>query len=477
MERLDLKFRAEPNPPPRLAARGWWLWCLVGLVIGLGSWWLGRRYLARRLSDQLATAQSPSEAFLALEGLLMLDASATLEIVRGLQHPNPQIARTAYRTLDAQITGWQQLEASTAITRMRSLAQRLNELPETTPPDNIMLASSLASRIFTICLELDDPKLAPVMTLCENVFQRIGQKSLAAAQASAAADQELVDLENQINSLRPPPPLDPAPSLPATNATTASINFGDESSDSLRDVDARPDEALRDPVAGPYTAELSPPTLAPVTSRDATFSSSGEPTAKVQFLTSATRPRTPSIEHPSASVSLSDSSPASFSLSDEEPEVVATPDSAELSLATSPLPRMQQTRAAVDLNSINDLAIDQLVRLLGSTQPGVAQTAALALKNKNMPDDRLALASELATSAPTHQIELLEEIATRGDLDPRPWLLWLAEDGEPEVRKQAIVLLSSMLDLNVQRDLRQLLAKERDESVAQSIRYILLNQP
>ncbi|MCA9183500.1 MAG: hypothetical protein KDA51_18695, partial [Planctomycetales bacterium] len=148
MERLDLNFRAEPARAPAASfPLGWFMWCLVGLTAGYGVWWGSRYYLARRLSDQLATAQSPSDAFLALEGLLMLDSAATLEIARGLQHPNTQIARTAYRTLDAQITGWSQLEGSIAAARMRTLAQRLCDLPESTPPDNLVLASSLASRI------------------------------------------------------------------------------------------------------------------------------------------------------------------------------------------------------------------------------------------------------------------------------------------------------------------------------------------
>ena len=191
------------------------MWCLVGLAAGYGLWWGSRYYLARRLSDQLATAQSPSDAFLALEGLLMLDSTATLEIARGLQHPNAQIARTAYRTLDAQITGWSQLESSIAAARMRSLAQRLCELPETTPPDNLVLASSLASRIFSLCLELDDPQLAPVMTSCETVFQRVGKSTAGALASGPAAPLPAVvsgaDLERlgqEISALSPPPPLD-----------------------------------------------------------------------------------------------------------------------------------------------------------------------------------------------------------------------------------------------------------------------------
>jgi hypothetical protein len=127
------------------------------------------------------------------------------------------------------------------------------------------------------------------------------------------------------------------------------------------------------------------------------------------------------------------------------------------------------------MQGFDQLNIDQLVRLLASVQPQVAQQAALALRAQGFPDERLALASELATALPEQQIDLLQQIALRSDLDPRPWLLWMAEDGQPEVRRQAIGLLSSMAhDLQLQRDLRRLLAQERDERVAHSIRQVLL---
>ncbi len=463
MERLDLKFRAEPARQPTLGLwPGWWLWCILALAAGYGTWWASQQYLARHLSDQLATAQNPSEAFLALEGLLMLDSAATLEIARGLQHPNSQIARTAYRTLDAQITGWSQLEASIAAARMRTLSQRLCELPETTPADNLVLASSLASRIFSICLDLNDPQLASVMTNCEMVFQRIGQvprdytSTLAvgptpvvagplATSASVAANVSRGELDRlgqqiqeQANALRPPPPLD----RPAANQFT------------MRDE----------------------PSVPPIAPRDVLHSSSSSPTAKVQFLTAATRPRADG--HSRISASLSDDSPGEFSLSDSaeetpspQPAVVQGP----ATVASQPLVEMRQLKVDVELENIQQLDIDQLVKLLASVQPQVAQSAALALRAKGFPDDRLALASELGTSNSAHRIEMLQAIATRTDLDPRPWLLWMAEDGELEVRLQAVGLLSSMLqDQTVQRDLRRLLSQERDEQVAQAIRRVLM---
>ncbi len=127
----------------------------------------------------------------------MLDSAATLEIARGLQHPNAQVARTAYRTLDAQISGWGQLESSLAAARMRTLSQRLSELPETTPPDNLVLASSLASRIFSICLELDDPQFAPVMTACEDRFSTYR----SASRLALASEVNLVRQHNWLVAL------------------------------------------------------------------------------------------------------------------------------------------------------------------------------------------------------------------------------------------------------------------------------------
>lgn len=422
------------------------MWCLVGLTAGYGVWWGSRYYLARRLSDQLATAQSPSDAFLALEGLLMLDSAATLEIARGLQHPNTQIARTAYRTLDAQITGWSQLEGSIAAARMRTLAQRLCDLPESTPPDNLVLASSLASRIFSLCLELDDPQLAPVMTACETVFQRIGKSpGMAQASVTAAALPTVVsgaDLERlgqEINALRPPPPLDRSSS---------------QGEFTLRD------DGL----------------VAPIAPREVVHSSTSAPTAKVQFLTAATRQRAESDNSRlGASVSLSDDMPASFSLSDDaepapQPSLVHGP----ASINSQPLTEMRRMKLDVNIENIQQLEIDQLVRLLPSQQPRVAQAAALALRSRGFSDDHLALASELATSPPMERIRLLHSIATRTDLEPRQWLLWMAEDGEPEVKQQAVALLSSMSqDLDMQSKLRRLLAQETDENVAQAMRQVL----
>jgi hypothetical protein len=131
--------------------------------------------------------------------------------------------------------------------------------------------------------------------------------------------------------------------------------------------------------------------------------------------------------------------------------------------------------SAKTLAGIEQLPIQELVRLLGSVQPKIAQAAALALRRHGMSDSKLELAMELATSSEERRLELLEQFPTRTDIDPRVWLLWMAQDGQSEVRGRAIAQLSSMLDQDVMRELRLLLNRERDPEIAQLIRKVLIS--
>ncbi len=464
LQRLDIRFRAEPVRGHRQSLPGGWLlWCLLGLATGLGCWLFGRQTLTERLAAQLSESGSTAEALLAVEGLLLLDAEASLEIVQGLQHSDPRVARAAYRTLDAQITRWQTQENTLATARMRSLASRLERLPASTSPANLMLASSLASRIYTRCLEQDDPQLSPIIATCETVFRRAGAAQVESTDdATDPAQAELNALAARIDAMTPPPP------LPAT----ARIQ----------------DEHFTDASAAPVVGS---------TDQDMTA-----PTATVQMVASRTRPRSEELTssgsarvgQPQAmqetSFSLSDqievgssghvgdasllaASPSvveSTAVTPEAPVVVRTP----ASLSSTPIVQMKFVSDRSDLDGIQDLEIEELVRLLASVQPRVAQAAALALRAKGMSDENLALASQLATGSAAQRLDMVQRIASRGDLEPRPWLLWMAEDGEPEVRKLAVSLLSSMLDAHVERSLRVLLTRERDPLVDKAIREVLL---
>ena len=116
----------------------------------------------------------------------------------------------------------------------------------------------------------------------------------------------------------------------------------------------------------------------------------------------------------------------------------------------------------------------ELVRLLASDQAEVTKAASLALRHHGLSDYKIELASELAVGSAARRLELIQHIASSSEIDPRPWLTWMAEDGQPEVRRMAISLLSSMLDEQVQRSLRILMAREPDSQIKDLLRKVLL---
>ncbi len=50
-----------------------------------------------------------------------------------------------------------------------------------------------------------------------------------------------------------------------------------------------------------------------------------------------------------------------------------------------------------------------------------------------MPEQSLTLAVQLATGSADERNDLLDDLVTRQEIDPRPWLLWMATDGQDQV--------------------------------------------
>lgn len=453
VERLSLTFRAEnPTTARSVLPGGWWLWCLLGIGVGFGGWLLSREYLAKRLGQQLSEAKSRPEAILALEGLLLLDSRASNALVAGLQNEDFTIARTAFRAIESQIEHWQKLSTAEAKTRMESLAHALEQLPATTPSENLILASSLASRMFTLCLEREDQNLSSTIQFCEQLIARVGK--------------------NQV---------DLAPEERVATLPEAGFFLGDNvPAGGLSDLDPSASEypkSLADPLSMPPPPRLPlPPDLPSSIDRAPELLDSSDnsslPANSSDVLTSTGR----------ASLRLV-ASPVRSSLNENPLELENVVPSRSPTLLppahsepheTIPLQTSDEPSAKT-LAGIENLPIQELVRLLGSIQPKIAQAAALALRRHGMSDSKLELAMELATGSEERRVEILDQFPRRTDIDPRVWLLWMAQDGQTEVRGRAIAQLSSMLDQDVMRELRLLLNRERDPEVAQLIRKILIS--
>ena len=475
VDRLSLTFRAaEPAPPKSVLPGGWWLWCLLGIGVGLGGWLLSRQYLAEKLGERLLSAKSRPEAMLALEGLLLLDSTASETIVAGLQHEDFVIARTAFRAIDAQIQRWQEFTPAEAKTRMDALAQALRDLPDTTPTENLILASSLASRMFTLCLEREDDDLKPTMELCALVIQRVGKSAMP-----MEPDERLASLPSTEYALSDNEPA--AATLAGVDDSSAGEQYSDPQSSSQQSLEytAVESEALQTPppplppdasensVRAPQLYDGADGSSLPIDASQPLSSTGGR--ASLRLINSPVRSLLKAESQYQGTERDSDNSDAA------ESQMVLPPRNQAADEANQGL-QLADEPSAKTLAGIEQLPIQELVRLLASVQPKVAQAATLALRRHGMTDSKLELAMQLATGTEEQRLEIIDQFPQRTDIDPRVWLLWMAQDGQAEVRARAVAQLSSMLDNDVMRELRLLLNRERDPEVAQLIRRLLVTR-
>ncbi len=470
VDRLSLTFRAAEAAPPRsVLPGGWWLWCLLGIGVGLGGWLISRHYLAEKLGERLLSANSRPEAMLALEGLLLLDSTASNAIVVGLQHEDFVIARAAFRAIDSQIQRWEDFTPAESSARMISLAQSLRDLPDSTPPENLILASSLASRIFTLCLEREDEILKPTMQICELVIQRVGKSALPAEPEERLASLPKTDY-----------------SLSEDVSGAAAIAAVEEySQDQQEPIQQAPDhQSFENTVVDPEKRDVPPPLLPPATSENSarfpqlldSSDRSSLPIDTSQPLSSTGgRASLRLINSPTRSSTTLGAQSHDIALMDEQPSTLMPPQSSATDSAAEGL-QLADEPSAKTLAGIEQLPIQELVRLLASVQPKVAQAATLALRRHGMSDSKLELAMQLATGTEELRLDIIEQFPKRTDIDPRVWLLWMAQDGQTEVRARSVAQLSSMLDNDVMRELRLLLNRERDPEIAQMIRKLLMTR-
>jgi len=124
-------------------------------------------------------------------------------------------------------------------------------------------------------------------------------------------------------------------------------------------------------------------------------------------------------------------------------------------------------------SSLETFDTKSVIMLLGNSSAAIRDQAAVELVRRNLSNEEIRVANQLASPIVDVRLGLLESIANRTDIDPRPWLLWLAEDTNREVRMRAISSLATMNDGAVKQSLRQRLTSEHDPTVIAHIRRIV----
>ncbi|MFO0942681.1 MAG: HEAT repeat domain-containing protein [Pirellulales bacterium] len=432
-ETLDLRFRVQP--PKRGALPGGLIvWFILGVAVGGGFWMYGRKELANRLQQKVAS-ESTTNSLYAIEALESLDPKRIDHLVAGLKHADSRVAKVAFERLNMHIDSWKEMELVQQHNAMRSLAEQLRSVPLALPPNNLPFLRGLAGRIYSMAMSQDDSNLKPVITICERLvaLDQVQDKSLV----------------NQIFS--------------DSRTNTADSKANSETAKSFNVIL---------PIAQPNAANSA-------TER------SQQPQASLYLVPGSTKPRSYDLagtgssgsnnkQFATAGLSDNDSLESEYSSNQNQnalPVLVRTP----ASISSTPVAPMKVATNSPDMAGMEKLEIAEIVRLLGNHDPNVAKAAAIALRHKGLDDHKIQIASELAVGSAQNRIRLIQQIAT-GESDPRPWLLWMAEDGEPEVRRMAISLLVPMADESVFRSLRILQARETSSDLRDMIARGLLTQ-
>jgi hypothetical protein len=126
----------------------------------------------------------------------------------------------------------------------------------------------------------------------------------------------------------------------------------------------------------------------------------------------------------------------------------------------------------IDKTPLQTFSTRSVIGLLASNQAATRDQAVEELVRRGLSNEEIRIANQLAAPQVEVRLGLLDSIVRRSDLDPRPWLLWLAEDSNREVRIRAVTALQAMNDTAVTSTLRKRLSVEDDPAVIALLRQL-----
>lgn len=110
---------------------------------------------------------------------------------------------------------------------------------------------------------------------------------------------------------------------------------------------------------------------------------------------------------------------------------------------------------------------------LSSDQASYRDAAKLELLSRGYDEEQLEYAKHLFDSDPSVRLHFVQQLNQSDRIDPRPWLKLMAIDENRTVRLAVVTALGSLSGHDVAGQLQQMMAAERDPSVAAKIRHTL----
>lgn len=407
------RHSADPKPARRwLRAVTVLAVCVFG-VFGLHE--LTQKWLIGRLADNLE-AHPPHVQIERLGMLAEFGEPGLPKIVAALASPDDTVSSTAFRVLRDLQGRWQTSHSDDVVSCQETLLRSISKIADRCPPERRPRIAELVNQIVLDTVGADGTAEA-------DIYRRACDLLATVTQSAPGDSDATMRLASR-----------PTDSFPEAGP-------GEE------DRSERPMRLTPLPTESSIRIVRGPTSLFPV---------GIESTVESGLDRSASRTDEPAEDSPPRQID-SNQMPRLAPLTRSSFIVTPVPPEAT-TLSDNPL-------AAYDTRSVIDF--------VGSVQPALHQAAEEELRKRNFSDDELELATRLTSPSAQVRLAMVEELPSRADVDPRRWLIWLANDPERDVRLQAISRLGTMDDPEVREALRKRLHEERDPTVATRLRRFL----
>lgn len=162
-----------------------------------------------------------------------------------------------------------------------------------------------------------------------------------------------------------------------------------------------------------------------------------------------------------------------------EPEMIVSNASKlasnSISVGLQPGQSDQLEDSKLQVFGLENRSNEEVIRLLASVQPRLAGAALNELKRRNFDESQLHLAIELASGRTEARIAALDKLVSEQSIAPLPWLVWMAEDEDRQIREHAIRLLASIPSEQARVKMRLLSSREKDARLRDLLRQSILS--
>jgi hypothetical protein len=408
--------------------------CLAATV-AIGSY--SRTWLAARLVADFHTLDADQKQTRLIQ-LADLGVAGITPLVGALADQDLGVARAAYELLQEMQNRWTVLTKSEQQRHHRVLVESLGKIAVELPPDRTGWGTNLLQQTVLLSVDRDDDSSRRLYHSASQALDILSLSDRATPTVAAGLDDQPLDRDEPrrlVVRSRPLTVTSDGQADPWTDWPPPVENAGRVNTQQTGRVAAAPRQVVERAAAvavGPQSG--SPPTV---------------------YRSGVTEAgRAPKLQR----------------VSEDQTRLLRdVAENRETAYRSQPIQPVAPAVAS-PLEAMDDQSV---MKWLGSPHTALREQARAELVSRGLGESEIAIATQIAVSDTPARLALIDAIARSDAFDPRPWLLMLLEDQNPQVKLKTIAVLATMQDAYIDQRLRNRLSQEPDTKVASQIRRVL----